>query len=52
MMSGNEAMYSVQFLLKETINPEDSASSEVKNLKGTAILDAAMLMTSLVLEKQ
>ena len=52
MMSGNETMYSVQFLLKETINPEDSASAEVKNLKGTAILDAAMLMTSLVLEKQ
>ena len=52
MMQGGDPSYSVQFSLKETINPEDSTEMEVKNLKGTAILNAAMLMTSLVLEKQ
>lgn len=51
MMHPDGPMYSVQFMLVETINADDTTKCEVKNLKGNAILDAAMLMTSLVLEK-
>lgn len=51
MMNADGPMYSVQFLLVETINADDTTHCEVKNLKGNAILDASMHMTSLVLEK-
>ena len=51
MLQGGEPSYRVQFVLKETIAPDDSAKTEVKLLNGTAILDASMLITSLVLEK-
>jgi len=49
MLNPDGTLYNVQFDLTETINPKDTAKTVVRQLKGTAILDPAMRISSLVL---